>query len=223
MRASIIICVVLLLGLAGCKMDIRAELFTADIRDAVEGKPATAEINIAFQVTSQEDCDKIEKDVVGIFQREYGSAQFAGCPKKQFIQMGVIRVSAPIQIVNANAGTDKPVAIGVIRDNPERRIVFLVNRGAMNRMMSLLPEEMRSMARFMDKGDREFSASISNDERNVAKIIVEHAFVNDKPTIEAREISLRRRQAIKIALSNVANQALNGTANEALIAKWRTQ
>ena len=226
MRSAVILYLVALLGLAGCKMNVKAELYTADIREVIEGKETKAQIDIAFQAR-QKDCDRIESQVVDVLKREYEDAQFAGCKKQNYFHMAVFRVSAPIKMIDgfdaATTRTQKPIGIGVIEYTKVKgryALMFLVNKDAMKRMMNLLPEDMSRMARFMDRGDTKFKAVISNDERKPAEFFTYGSFVNNRPITRPRTYSLKRREHIEIALSDVANMALNTWASQTYIGTW---
>ena len=212
---KIVLAVMALAAVSGCKLNLTADVYSSDVRDAMAGTTGLASAaTLAFQVPSVDKCAehtaKIREIMAGVL--------------KEFTPKGCERESMDSFLL---ADTQMPLfnSEDTWKQSGSLFGLFLVKRADADRigvMVMLNTEKYRILTtRMKDKFRQTVNLSTSkvtlvfnNDERKAATFVVRDVFVNAEPAHGEREYTLARRHKANIQLSNVgtAHLALNGIA-----------
>ena len=214
-----------ILALAGCDkdkpIDIEATLLTSDIRQVLsDSDPVYASVDVS--VGAGERCDEVGPALANLLRsRVYTSATYIACRNTDGDEFAVIRVSVPVLWMRSSTSiTNKPVAIGIntFPDEDLLRVTYVTNRAAVLALLTELPESLQ-----LDKYEEpafHFSALLTNDESDSVDMHVSNVFVDDTPVVTTHRTTLKRRESVRIDLSNVANAVLTTEGGQVRIISW---
>ena len=214
-----------ILALAGCDkdkpIDIEATLLTSDIRQVLkDSDPVYASVDVS--VAAGERCDEVGPALANLLRsRVYTSATYIACRNTDGDEFAVIRVSVPVLWMRSSTSiTNKPVAIGIntFPDEDLLRVTYVTNRAAVLALLTELPESLQ-----LDKYEEpafHFSALLTNDESDSVDMHVSNVFVDDTPVVTTHRITLKRRESVRIDLSNVGNAVLATEGGQVRIISW---
>ena len=221
-----IACVIIFsLGILGCKTEIKANVFSASIKERTENKESgIVYIDIVADFIEKGKCKQLKDEVVHFFARQYGSAKFVTCKTTPFDNSIVVRVPAPIEKMEGmRSKTNKPIVIGIFQEERGIRIAWITNFTISDEIFAKLQDAVSPYSNFEKKLTTEYFVTFHNDEKTPINLIVDRVFVDGKPVAKRKVISLRSRESINISLSNLANDSLNTGAGQETIAILQTK
>ncbi len=214
-----------ILALAGCDkdkpIDIEATFFTSDIRQVLkDSDPVYASVDVS--VAAGERCDEVGPALANLLRSQvYTSATYIACTNTDGDEFAVIRISVPVLWMRSSTSiTNKPVAIGIntFPDEDLLRVTYVTNRAAVLALLTELHESLQ-----LDKYEEpafHFSALLTNDESDSVDMHVSNVFVDDTPVVTTHRITLKRRESVRIDLSNVGNAVLATEGGQVRIISW---
>ena len=214
-----------ILALAGCDkdkpIDIESTLLTSDIRQVLkDSDPVYASVDVS--VAAGERCDEVGPALANLLRSQvYTSATYIACTNTDGDEFAVIRISVPVLWMRSSTSiTNKPVAIGIntFPDDDVLHVKYVTNRPALLVLLTELPESLQ-----LDKYEEptfRFSALLTNDESDSVSMLVSNVFVDDTPVVTTQRTTLKRRESVRIDLSNVANAVLATEGGQVRIISW---
>jgi hypothetical protein len=213
-----------LIGLAGCKVDTEIRLYTSDLVNAAhEGQESTVPMKVSIEVATQKMCRENGTSIAIALSRFDPSVHYLGCERRGFSDFALFSASARIvqsrhsaftsseslYLVRILSGVSDPkecqissCAIGVIVALAHK--LEALQQAANNAGGDFLKDQK------IDSAD--IRIVIENDLRNEAQVQVAEAFVNNRPAThnDNTKFTLSRRQSAQIKLSDVASAVLLG-------------
>lgn len=208
-----------LLFLSGCKTNVSSDIFLTDIYSVMTSKrPAALPLELAFEVSGSEDCQKLQAGLTPAMAKAWSSAEFVGCDKVGFTTLAKFRVGSEIvyEASNKKSDSEMPIYLGAFDEEGRVFIAYFVNRDAVQRLESDVPKEI--MNRRM--GDRQLAmfATLNNDGESPLSVRVSSAFVDGEPVQGAKDVELVRRMKTSVQLSDVSNAAIERGLGYSVIA-----
>lgn len=208
-------------SLAGCKVGVQTDIYTADIMDVLGGSEGlTTPMVLAFEVPGADGCEKARAGLSTPLADAYKSAEFIGCEKEGFDTYAQFRV--PVDLVhekeNDAPDSDQPIYIGArpIEDDGVIHVAYWLNTKALEKFRAGIPEEL---TRFQpSEPELHLSATLSNDLSDPLDLEVNDAFADGRAIQGTQTFELERRNEVRISLSNVTNAAMTQGDIAALIA-----
>lgn len=208
-------------ALTGCKMWADADLFTSDLLSVLEtGQPLTTPLELAFEIGSKSECEKVNGGLLPALTDAYGDAESLGCEQRGFDSVALFRVPVEIvhEIENQKADSAQPIFIGVYSDvESVVTVAFFQSAEGVASFRGAIPEEL---TRFGGKDvEPLLSATIQNDLRGAAKLHLSDVYADGRaiPVQTTKAYDLARRSEVKIVLSDVSNDALAQGYSHAII------
>lgn len=204
--------------LCGCKMDVKPEVYISDLRLITSGKEQQllTPTMIAIAIPSSDECEKHSATIAKVLIGILNDYRFQGCTDEGMDSQLNLAVDIPLVSGDADssitgfANTEALFYVSVLRlpTGPlAGNIALLI--GLNPDKYSLLNERMSSeFLGNIDLADSTIQITLNNDERNPVAYWVQDAFVDQEPVQTRRKLSLRRREAVDIVLSNVGGATL---------------
>ena len=207
--AKLITALLALAAVAGCKLNLTADVYSTDLRAVMAGTAGiTSPATMAFQVPDVENCDEhtasIREIMVGVLE----DFTPKGCKSENMDSFLLADTQMPI--LNTEEAWQKADSLfGLLlvkRPDPEHIGVAVVLN---TRKYEVLTNRMKEkFYQTVDLSTSKVTLVFNNDERNAVTFVVRNAFVNAEPVHGEREYKLERRHKANIRLSNVATAYL---------------
>ena len=211
MRIQMIQWVVVLaaLSVAGCKMNLRADIYTADVMDAAAGTAGlVAPAKLALQVPDIEECDKHTSEIEAIMAGVVSHFAPKGCERADMESYLVADIRMPIVTSEAEWKASDALFGVLIREQEDGLGVGI---GMKLSKYGVLTSRMKEkFHQTVDIADSRVIVVLNHDEREAARVAVGGAFVDAKPVPDETEFDVQRRQRLVIRLSDVATAHLAG-------------
>ena len=207
-RASAIAAAAVAIGVtAGCQINLTADVYTTDLRDAVAGTEGlTAPATLAFQVPGTDDCDEHAAKISEIMEGVVSDFSPKGCESVEMNSFLLSDTQMPI-VASEEAWKESDSLFGLIAIKIDDHIAVFV---AMNldKYGTLTARMKDKFHQTIDLGSSKISLVLNNDERGDISFGASDVFVNSEPVHGRETYSLQRRQRVEIRLSNVASAYL---------------
>ena len=207
-RASAIAAAAVAIGVtAGCQINLTADVYTTDLRDAVAGTEGlTAPATLAFQVPSTDDCDEHAAQISEIMEGVVSDFSPKGCESVEMNSFLLSDTQIPI-VASEEAWEESDSLFGLVALKKDDHIAVIV---AMNldKYGTLSARMKDKFHQTIDLGSSKISLVLNNDERGDISFGASDVFVNSEPVHGRETYSLQRRQRVEIRLSNVASAYL---------------
>ena len=210
MRTVKLIAAVLALAtMAGCKLNLTADLYSTDLRAAKAGTPDLfAPATLAFQVPSVDKCDEHSASISEIMAGILDDFTPKGCKREDMESFLLGDTQMPL-FVSEDEWIKSDELLGIIlfdRPDPEHiGIGVVLNTDKYGILTNRMNEKFHQT---IDLSDSKVTLVLNNDERNSVTFAVIGAFVNSSPVLGEQEFKLNRRQKVDILLSDVATAFL---------------
>ena len=201
---NLAVCAAAVAVLAGCKMNMEADLYSSDLQAVAEGQQGiTTPATLYLPVTSVDACAEQTAKIVAIMQGIVESFEPKGCERQEINSYMMADIQIPIR---DTAGpwekADAPL-FGIIAQHPEDSmdvsVFILMNLEKFRTISERVRDEFYQK---LSLDDSAVSIVLNNDERSEISAFVQYAFVNGQPVITTTETA-RRREQITIELSDV--------------------
>ena len=195
--------------LAGCKMNLTADIYSTDLRDAMAGTTdLTTPATMAFEVPGTDKCAEHTAKISEIMDGVVSEFAPRGCEKDGtdsflFADMQILILTSEAEWQNQNALFGLLLIEG---KNPDDIGVAVVMN--LEKYRTLLARMKEKFHQTIDLASSKVVLVINNDERNPIAFAVRDAFTNAEPIHGERDFELNRRHKAKIRLSNVATAYL---------------
>lgn len=199
-------------SLAGCKVDIEADIFSSDIVAAMDGEEVTTPVTIGVELGS---CEEKAPALTKAIQANFQSVEHLGCKRKDFDQLAYYRLQIPITALKA--GDTKPASpLGIVALKTEDggyNVILSSMAEEVTKVWRSLPGDMTEYTKF--NPDPALSVSFNNDLRNRITIVTEDVFMDGTPAPTTLSHELDRRGQVALRMSDVTNAffALEGLAH----------
>ena len=192
---------------AGCKMNLTADVYTADLRDAVTGTEGLmAPATLALQVPDTNECAKHTAEIADIMEGVVADFSPKGCESVEIESFLMAEIRMPI-VTSASAWSASDSLFGILVREQEDGIEASV---AMNlekyRLLTVRLQE--KFFQTIDLATSTVVLSVNHDEREPVEVVAEGVFVNSEPVPDPTDFRLERRQRLEIRLSNVSTAYL---------------
>ena len=195
--------------LAGCKLNLTADVYSSDVRDAMEGtagisSPAT----LAFQVPSVDKCAEHTAKIREIMAGVLKDFTPKGCKRESMDSFLLADTQLPL--FNSEEAWRKANSLFglLLYQNPDRphiAVAIVLNTQKYGILTSRMKEKFHQT---VDLSASKVTLVFNNDERNTSIFAVREVFVNAEPVHGRRDYKLERRHKANIRLSNVATASL---------------
>ena len=207
-RALAIAATVVAIGItAGCQINLTADVYTTDLRDAVAGTEGlTAPATMAFQVPSTDDCDEHTVEISKIMEGVVSDFSPKGCESVEMNSFLLSDTQIPIlDSKEAWSQTDSLFGLIARKYDDQIAVVVVMNLDKYGTLTSRMKDKFHQT---IDLGSSKISLVLNNDERGDISFGASDVFVNSEPVHLRETYSLQRRQRVEIRLSNVASAYL---------------
>lgn len=195
-----------LLALAGCRVDIHADLYSSDIIAAVEGEELTTPVVFGIGLPR---CDENAPPLTAALETVVPNIEYIGCERDDFDTLAKYRVPAAIlDATDPSAMSDDMIglfSIVVAKREGAYRIGSLWSSQAAQDVWNALPESLIEYKRFDPQPD--LRATFNNDLRETIEIGTEDLFLDGKPIPDTTSHTLDRRGQVDLQLSDVSNES----------------
>ena len=194
----------LILVLAGCKMNMEAELFSSELRAAADGQQEhTAVTTLFLPVSSVDKCAEESAKIVAIMQGIVEPFRPRGCQILDQNSYMLADIRLPI-LASTDAWEETGALFGIISRYPEdgsNISVFLtMNMQAYQALEARVGAEFRQL---LNLNESAFTLVLYNDERADMFAAVQHAFVDGQPILDST-YKTPRHHRVTIRLSDVS-------------------
>ena len=219
-RASPIAAAVVAIGVtAGCEINLTADIYTTDLRDAVAGTEGlTAPATMAFQVPGTDDCDEHAAQIAEIMEGVVSDFSPKGCESIEMNSFLLVDTQMPI-VASEEAWNKSDALFGLLAIKKDDHIAVNVVMN-LDKYGTLTARMKDKFYQTIDLASSKFSLVVNNDERGDISFAASDVFVNSDPVHGSETYSLQRRHRAEIRLSNVASAYLakhGGAAGFALM------
>ena len=198
------------IGMAGCKLHLTQELYTADIVDVVTGDASDvyAPMSMKIPIQDADECTEskatVNRVVAGVGLVGFTPRQ---CEKVRFTNYLIADLRVPVEVVQ-DGEVDFQSAFNVWVDQRSDGIeVFLVvDRSALDLLESRIADEFPYTD--VDLSESTVRLVLNNDLRETVSFSVGGVFLDEEPVHGSRSYELPRRGATRIRLSDVSVAAL---------------
>ena len=196
-------------GLAGCKMNLTADLYSSDLRAAKAGTPGlVTPATLAFQVPSVKECDEYTAKIGEIMAGILDDFTPKGCQRQDMESFLLADTQMPI-FASEDDWEKSEALFGILLYDPRNQDRFGVAVVLNTKKYSILTNRMKEkFHQTVDLSESKVSLILNNDERDAITFTVLTAFVNSSPVFGAKQFKLNRRQKADIVLSDVATAFL---------------
>ena len=212
-KLALVVAGLALAVLAGCKMNLTADLYSTDLRDAKAGTAdLTTPATMAFQVPGTDKCDEYTtkiKDIMEGVVREFAPK---GCQKDGTDSFLLADIQISIVATEESWGaTDALFGILVVegRTNPnDIGVAIALDR---EKYRILLQQMKKEFHQTIDLAASKVILVLNNDDRGTIRFGVREVFLNADPVHGEKDFELIRRHKVEIRLSDVATAHLAKT------------
>ncbi len=197
------------LFLTACKPEVVANLYVADIYEAIEtGEAIRAPISIRIPIQSVDECEESQKTILPILNSFSENAiSFVHCEHISQEIFDVMVVETDIDILFIAPGSSisfsglGAILVGAVSNHNLYEAYFTINANYQEMIDAL--DNAYPFQR-VDGQNIDFSITISNDTRAMAQMQVGGLFINGEPVMRSRPFSLDRREELRIKSSDLA-------------------
>ena len=214
--APIFAITIVCLAIAGCKMNVEAELYSSDLRQVVSGTEGlTTSATLALPIASVDECEDSTSKIRAIMAGVVDDFTPKGCERQEMESFLMAEIQIPL-VGSDTAWSTSNSLLGILGNEEENGSIRAFARLNVDKF-SILKQRVRDEF-FQDLELREskFVIILNNDERGDITFSAQGVFVNGNPMpiISNQNHELKRRHRADIRLSNVAMAYLekNGIA-----------
>ena len=206
---KIVLAVLAIAALSGCKLNLTADVYSSDVRDAVAGTTGIASTaTLAFQVPSVDKCAEHTADIREIMAGVLKDFTPKGCEGESMDSFLLADTQLPL-FNSEDAWKQSDSLFGLLLSEKAGSdwidVVVMLN----TRKYGILTGRMKDkFMQTVNLAASKVTLVFNNDERGAATFAVRDSFVNAKPAHGVREFTLERRHKANIRLSNVATAHL---------------
>ena len=223
-RALAIAAIFVAIGVtAGCQINLTADIYTTDLRDAVAGTEGlTAPATMAFQIPSTDDCDEHTVEISKIMEGVVSDFSPKGCESVEMNSFLLSDTQIPI-LDSKEAWSQSDSLFGLIASKNDDQIAVIVVMN-LDKYGTLTARMKDKFHQTINLRSSKISLVLNNDERGDISFGASDVFVNSEPVHARERYSLQRRQRAEIRLSNVASAYLakHGSATGFVLAEDRS-
>ena len=207
-RASAIAAAAVAIGVtAGCQINLTADVYTTDLRDAVAGTEGlTAPATMAFQVPGTDDCDEHAAKISEIMEGVVSDFSPKGCESVEMNSFLLSDTQMPI-VASEEAWNESDSLFGLLALQEDNHIAVIVVMN-LDKYGTLTARMKDKFHQTIDLGSSKISLVLNNDERGDISFGASDVFVNSEPVHGRKMYSLQRRQRAEVRLSDVASAYL---------------
>ena len=201
--------VLVLATLAGCKLNLTADVYSSDLRDAMTGTAGiTSPATMAFQIPGVDKCAEHTAKIREIMAGVLTDFTPKGCKRESMdsymladTQMPIFNSQEAWQMGDVLFGLllvkrldPAHIGVAIVLNTDKYRVVIGRMKKKFNQTLNLSTSRVTLV--------------FNNDERKAVTFAVREAFVNAEPAHGEHEYTLARRHKANIRLSNVATAHL---------------
>ncbi|OUR63638.1 hypothetical protein A9Q79_09870 [Methylophaga sp. 42_25_T18] len=215
MNKPIIVVLIALLTLVGCRQEITSTLYVTDIVDTVSSKKSMTAAAIKLGMPSSKSCGEKKEKLTRVISPFFINLEKIQCLKEgsNSFYYGIFELPLLNVADDGNLNQDYKGGISAqLSKNKENIDIYLAMK---LELVSALDKDLRS--EFMAGGginpeDMTVKIAINNDDREPYNLFVEGAFLDGQPIIPrfGQTVKLKRRSESVISLANVSLFALTG-------------
>ena len=201
-----------LIFLSGCKFNVTADLYIADIREVVlkENSNLTTSATLEVEVPSQEKCNESSDELIRLMEGLVLNLSPRGCVDIGFSTYLLLDTDIPI-VNGMIAWEQADTLLGVmtlISDNVVQ--VYMMNNLEKFEILSKRVRDEHFQSLDISKS---IIKVILNNDAQTETITARGVFLNGDPVDNFEEYELKRRKELEIKLSNVAAANLGTDGN----------
>ena len=188
---------------AGCQINLTADIYTTDLRDAVAGTEGlTAPATIAFQVPGTDECDEHTVKISEIMQGVVNDFSPKGCESVEMNSFLLADIQISI-VASEEAWKKSDSLFGLLarKDDDHIGVGVVMNLDKYGTLTSRMKDKFHQT---LDLGKSKISLVLNNDERGDVRFVASDVFVNSDPVHFSEMHTLQRRHRVEIKLSDVA-------------------
>ena len=207
--AKLIAAILVLATVAGCKLNLTADVYSTDLREAMAGTAGiTSAATMAFQVPSVDKCDEHTASIREIMAGVLKEFTPKGCKSESMDSYLLADTQLPL--FNSEEAWQKADSLfGLLlvkgADPAHIGVAIVLNTGKYRILTNRMKEKF---SQTINLATSKVTLVLNNDERNSVIFVARDAFVNAEPVHGKREYKLERRHKANIRLSNVATAYL---------------
>ena len=189
---------------AGCKLEVRQELYISDLRELAEGSDgAVATMLMGIQVPSADKCSEYSTKMIGMFQGMLSELSARGCKKVGFESYLVLEAEIPV-VSSTEAWQQSSSLLGVktaLRKSGDTAVFAMLNLDKYELLRRRMSREPAAAS--MHIKDSKITTIVINDTRTPQTLNSAGVFLDDAPWPYVKDFTLKRRKKGEIVLSNV--------------------
>jgi hypothetical protein len=194
--------------LAGCKMNMEADLYSSDLRAVADGdQEITTPATLFLPVSNTDKCAEETAKIAAIMQGIVDPFQPKGCERHGMDSYLLADLQLPV-VDSADAWEQADALFGVISQRSESvsdiNVFVMMDVDSYRTLSERVRDEFHQS---LDLKESTFTVVLNNDERADMTAIIEHAYVNGQPALNAKA-SAPRREQVTVRLSNVSVEYL---------------
>ena len=203
-RASAIAAAAVAIGVtAGCEINLTADIYTTDLRDAVAGTEGlTAPATMAFQVPGTDDCDEHTASISEIMEGVVSDFSPKGCESVEMNSFLLADTQMPI-VTSEETWNESDALFGLLTLKKDDHIAVTVVMN-LDRYGTLAARMKDKFHQTIDLGSSKIILVVNNDDRGDISFAASDVFVNSDPVHGRETYTVQRRHRVEIRLSNVA-------------------
>ena len=204
---KMMIAALVMLAVAGCKMNLTADIYTTDLRDTAAGAEGlTAPGRLALQVPNADECAKHTAEIAAIMAGVVSDFSPKGCERAEMESFLLADIQMPFVTSESTwNASDSLFGIYVWEQEGDIGASIAMNLEKYGILAARLKEKFHQT---VDLAASKVVLILNHDERKPIEVVAEGVFVNADPIPVARVFQLERRQRLEIRLSNVGTAYL---------------
>ena len=201
--------VMVIVALAGCKMNLTVDLYSTDLRAAKAGESELAALaTLAFEVPSVKNCDEYSAKISNIMTGILDDFTPKGCRREGTESFLLADTQMPL-FISEEKWKKSAALFGVLlfdRADPEHvGVVIVLDIDKYGILTNRMNKEFHQT---IDLSESKITLVLNNDGRKAVAFALRGAFVDAAPILGEQEFTLKRRQKVNIVLSDVATAFL---------------
>lgn len=208
-QIKLTVVVLALIAVSGCKLNLTADIYSTDMRAAMNGEAdITSPATLAFEVPSVDKCDEHAAKIQEIMAGVLDDFTPKGCKRQDMESFLLADTQMPFFISEESwRSSDDLFGLLLVREEEPKRISAIIMLDI--RKYETLTRRMNDeFHQTVDLGASNVTLVFHNDERKTVTYEVAEVFVNSEPIHGLQEFSLDRRHKANIQLSDVATAYL---------------
>ena len=202
----LLLLLLLLVAISACNSRLTGEIYLGDLDELTPDEDLTNLVSLHLPVSGSEaeDCTEYRGRYNSVFRqsRSYKGMEFVRCYSESSDTFAEYELTIPLRMTDPSKGAMRGPVELIRHDEADgsRAIYIRVDPKALDNLGDLIYDEFYQS---LDLTDTAPEILLSNDLRETQTVIINHAFVQNAPVLEAREFVLDRRDDLSIVLSDV--------------------